>query len=139
MSKITEVKYIRVSLKQIPSDDDLIERFPDIWIRLDQWKIGRKDSDYTISSQAARNKLALDDTYAEMETKVNTHLKQGWVLQGKVVWNYLNNHSNISNHSWPAADELFQTMVKYEMPKTTDLLGLFDNKASSDSESDEDS
>lgn len=134
MSKITEVKYIRVSLKQIPSDDEMLKRFPDIWIRLDQWKIGRKDRDYTISSEAARNKLALDDTYAEMEAKVNTYLKQGWVLQGGVTWKYVKKHSNISSY---VADELFQTMVKYEMPKTTDLLGLFDNKASSDSESED--
>ena len=111
MSKITEIKYLRVSLKTL-SDDDLVTRFPDIRIRRDQ----------------SRVRLALDDTYAEMEAKVNTHLKLGWVLHGGVVWNYLNKNCNCP------PDELFQTMVKYEMPKTIDLLGLFDNKASSDSE-----
>lgn len=133
MSKITEIKYLRVSLKK-RDKDDLIERFPDIWVMNGSYCI-RKDRNCKISDTEAISKLALDDTYAEMEAKVNAHLKLGWVLNGGVTWNYVKEHSNLPY----LADELLQTMVKYEMPKTTDLLGLFDNKASSDSESDEDS
>lgn len=128
MSKITEIKYLRVSLKTL-SGEDLVKRFPDIWVKNSDGYFIRKDRNFKgFTSAQERVRLALDDTYAEMEAKVNTHLKLGWVLHGGVVWNYLNKNCNCP------PDELFQTMVKYEMPKTIDLLGLFDNKASSDSE-----
>jgi hypothetical protein len=120
MSKITEVKYLRVSLGKLPSDDDLLTRFP-------AQPYGRWPSN------EVKQKLVLNDAYAEMETKVNIHLKLGWVLHGSVVWNYTKKHSNLA-HVSHGADELLQTMVKYEMPKSTtvNLLRLLDEKSCKD-------
>lgn len=128
MSKITEVKYLRVSLKKV-RNDDLIKRFPDIWVMNGSYCI-RKDRNFNISDTEACSRLALDDAYAEMETKVNEHLKLGWVLHGGVVWNYLKEHTNLAY----VTDELFQTMVKYEMPKSTtaNLLSLLDTESCKD-------
>jgi len=131
MSKITEVKYLRVSLKKVPSEQEVLQRFPDKWRMVDGCILSKEGN--RRMSDSLRNKLALDDTYAEMEAKVNAHLKLGWVLHGGVVWNYLKKHTNLGSYS-SQADELFQTMVKYEMPKSTtaNLLRLLDEKSCKD-------
>ena len=127
MSKITEVKYLRVSLK-LPTDNYLIKRFPEKWVRDGQYIKYKGMS----SDSAERDKVALDDAYAEMEAKVNTYLKLGWVLNGSVVWNYIKKHKSL--HGYGSGDELFQTMVKYELPKSTtaNLLSLLDRESCKD-------
>jgi hypothetical protein len=110
MLRIKEVKYLRVRLK-VPSNDELTERFPDIWVMSGSYCI-KKDRTCNISSEKQRHNLALDDAYAEMEEKVNRHLEMGWALNGCVVWNYVKSHSCVSSSY--VGDELFQTMVKYE-------------------------